>query len=69
MVDFQAGDHLELQKDRARRELKKKDRTPDRRLGRRKLQLKRKFCLVFQHSLLTNFPFHALFFGMSSVLA
>ena len=51
------------------RTVEKRHRTPDRRLGRRKLQLKRKLCFVFQRSLLTNFPFRGLFFGMSSVLA
>ena len=41
---------------------KKKDkRTSDDRLRRRKLQLKCKFCFVFQRFFADKFPFHALF--------
>ena len=40
----------------------KKHRTPDRRLGRRKLQLKLKFCFVFQRSFGDKFSISCTFF-------
>ena len=55
-VDFQADDYFELWQDRARQ------RTPDCRLGRRKLQLKCKFCFVFQHSFADKFSVSYAFF-------
>ena len=48
-MDFRADDYFELRQDRAQQ------RTPDRRLGRRKLQLKCKFCFVFQRSFADKF--------------
>ena len=54
IVDFQADDYFELWQDRARRR-EKRQRTPDRRLGRRKLQLKCEFCFVFQRSFADKF--------------
>ena len=44
---------------------KKGERTSDRRLEIKKTSA----CLYFSVPLLINFPFHAFFFGMSSVLA
>ena len=38
-------------------------------IGRRKLQLKCKFCFVFQCSFAEKCSLHTLFFGMSSMLA
>ena len=61
IADFQADDNFELWWDRARRE-EKRQRTPDRRLGRRKLQLKCKFCFVFQRSFADKFSVSCAFF-------
>ena len=40
----------------------KRHRTPDCRLGRRKVQLKHKFCVVFQHSFADKFSVSCTFF-------
>ena len=61
-VYFQADDYFELWQDRARRREKRQQRTPDRRLGRRKLQLKCKFCFVFQRSFAIKFSVSYAFF-------
>ena len=61
IVDFRADDYFELWQDRARHG-EKRQRTPDRRLGRRKLQLKCKFCFVFQHSFADKFSISYAFF-------
>ena len=61
-MDFQADDYFELSQDRARRGEKRPQRTRDRRLGRRKLQLKCKFCFVFQRSFADKFSVSYAFF-------
>ena len=62
---FQADDYFKLRQDQAHRELKQKpkqDKTADRRLARRKLQLKCKFCFVFQRSFADKFSVSCAFF-------
>ena len=54
IVDFQADDYFELWQDQTRRG-EKRQRTPDRRLGRRKLQIKCNLSFVFQRSFADQF--------------